>query len=485
MSLKTKTITGVIWSFAHQFGVQAITLVIQLFLARLLVPADFGLIAMIQIFIAIAKTLMDSGMTASLIRNQENSQKDYSTVFFMNVMISILIYVIICLSAPLISLFYEEPILTPLVIVFTLTFILQSLASIQVTILTKELNFKLQLYLQLPSTIIGGFVGLYMGYKGYGVWSIVWMNIVSKTLFLFQIWYKSKWKPDLVFDYSSFKKHFNFGYKLTLSGLLTNFYLNTYRIVIGKMFSVTQLGFYNQADTLRMFPVSNLTATLQKVTYPMFSVIQDDEEKLKDIFSKITGLVFYVVCPVMFILTLIAEPLFITLLTTKWIESVPYFQILALSSVVYPLSIYNLNIILVKGRTDLHLKMEVLKKVTSLMFLFLIIPFGIWGVILAQAISMFIHFLVNAFYCGKLLNFPLNKQILSLSKIIFVNLIIAFVIYCLIYLTNEFYNIGNIIEMIIVTFIYLIVYFIISKLLDFKELEEIEDLLRKGLKKIF
>jgi len=266
---------------------------------------------------------------------------------------------------------------------------------------------------------------------------------------------------------------------------LTNFYLNTYRIVIGKMFSVTQLGFYNQADTLRMFPVSNLTATLQKVTYPMFSVIQDDEEKLKDIFSKITGLVFYVVCPVMFILTLIAEPLFITLLTTKWIESVPYFQILALSSVVYPLSIYNLNIILVKGRTDLHLKMEVLKKVTSLMFLFLIIPFGIWGVILAQAISMFIHFLVNAFYCGKLLNFPLNKQILSLSKIIFVNLIIAFVIYCLIYLTNEFYNIGNIIEMIIVTFIYLIVYFIISKLLDFKELEEIEDLLRKGLKKIF
>ena len=483
MSLKAKTITGVIWSFAHQFSVQAITLIIQLFLARLLVPSDFGLIAMIQIFIAIGKTLIDSGMTSSLIRSQDNSQKDYSTVFFVNVMMSILIYVIIYLCAPLISSFYEEPILTPLVRIFTLTFILQSLASIQVTKLTKEINFKLQLYIQLPSTIIGGIIGLYLGYNGYGVWSIVWMNIASKMVFLCQIWYKSNWKPALVFDYSSFKKHFNFGYKLTLSGLLTNFYLNTYRVIIGKMFSVTELGFYNQADTLRMFPVSNLTATLQKVTYPMFSIIQNEEERLKDVFSKITGLVYYVICPAMFILTLIAEPLFITLLTTKWIKSVPYFQLLALSSVVYPLSIYNLNIILVKGRSDLILKIEVLKKVSSLMFLFLIIPFGIWGVILAQAISMIIHFLVNAFCCGKLINLPLIKQLLVLFKIIFVNLLLTAAIYYVIQLMNEFYNIGNIIQIIFVSISYLIIYLIISKLLDFKEFEELKNLVKSGLKK--
>ena len=227
MNLKAKTISGVVWSLTHQFSVQGINLIIQLFLARLLVPSDFGLIAMIQIFIAIGKTLIDSGMTSSLIRNQDNSQKDYSTVFFVNVMMSIFIYLIIYLCAPYVSSFYKEPILTPIVRIFTITFILQSLASIQVTKLTKELNFKLQLYIQLPSTIIGGIVGLYMGYIGYGVWSIVWMNIVSKMVFLCQIWYKSNWKPDLVFDYSSFKKHFNFGYKLTLSGLLTNFYLNT------------------------------------------------------------------------------------------------------------------------------------------------------------------------------------------------------------------------------------------------------------------
>ncbi len=482
MSLKTKTISGVVWSFSHQFSVQVITLIIQLFLARLLAPADFGLIAMIQIFIAIGKTLMDSGMTSSLIRNQENSQKDYSTVFFMNVVMSILIYITICLCAPLISSFYEEPILIPLIRIFTVTFILQSLASIQVTKLTKELNFKMQLYIQLPSTIIGGIVGLLMGYNGYGVWSIVWMNIVAKSFFLIQIWYKSNWKPDLVFDYTCFKKHFNFGYKLTLSGLITNIYLNVYRIIIGKMFSTTQLGFYNQADNLRMFPVSNITATLQKVTYPMFSIVQNEDERLKNIFLKITALVFYVVCPTMVILTLIAEPLFITLLTSKWLESVPYFQILALSSVVYPLSIYNLNIILVKGRTDLHLKMEVLKKVLSLLFLFLIIPFGIWGVILAQAISMFIHFFVNAFYCGKLINFPLHNQLLSLSKIILVNLIIAVAMYYLTFIMDGFVNASNIKKILTMSISYLAAYLIISKIWDFKELDDLVGLIKRVLK---
>jgi len=431
MSLKKKTLNGVLWTFLQQFSVQGINFCVQIVLARILLPEAFGLIAMIQIFMAIGQTLMDGGMTSSLIRTQNVDQRDYSTVFFMNLFSSIFIYFILFFSAPLIASFFDQPLLTLIVRVYTLSFIIQALVGVQTTRLTKEMNFRLQMYMQIPSTFFGGIIGIILAYQGFGVWSIVWMNLAATTLFMLQHWFKTDWRPSFLIDKEKLKFHFNFGYKLTFSGLLTSVYSNSYTLIIGKLFSATQLGFYNQANTLRMFPVSNITSALQKVTYPVFSSLQDNDEKLKMVFKKITSLVIFIVCPVMLFLIVIAEPLFRFVLTEKWLPAVPYFQILCVSAIVYPLSMYNLNIVLAKGRSDLHFKLEIIKKGTSILFLFLIIPFGIWGAVYAQAISMLIHAFVNTLYSGRMINYSVISQlkdILPVLTIGFITLLISFFI---------------------------------------------------------
>src|SRR5690606_2641116 len=420
MSLKRKALSGVIWTFGQQISVQGINFVVQIVLARLLLPEAFGLIAMIQIFMAIGQTLMDGGMTSSLIRTKNPDQADYSTVFFINLFSSVIIYFVLFLIAPFIAAFFDQPLLTLILRVYTFSFIIQALVGVQTTRLTKAMNFKLQMYMQIPSTLIGGVSGVFLAYKGYGVWSLVWMQLITTTLFMLQHWFWTDWKPSLIFDKQKFIYHFNFGYKLTFSALLTALYTNSFTLVIAKMFSATQLGHFNQANTLRMFPVRNLTTALQKVTYPLFSSIQDDDQKLKAVFRKITLLVFFIIYPVMLSLILIAEPLFRFVLTEKWLPAVPYFQILCISAIVYPLSMYNLNIVLAKGRSDLHFKLEVIKKGGSVLFLLLVFPFGIWGVVYASAISMFIHALVNSFYSGRLINYPLTEQLKNLVPIILV-----------------------------------------------------------------
>src|SRR5690554_5484202 len=360
MSIKKKAINGILWTFGQQIGVQGINFIVQIILARLLMPEAFGFIAMIQVFLAIGVALMDSGMTSSLIRTKDADQADYSTVFFINLFSSIIIYLILFFTAPFIASFFEQPLLELIIRVYTLSFIIQALVGVQSARLTKEMNFKLQMYMQIPSSVCGGVVGIILAYQGFGVWSLVWMHLVSTFLFMVQHWFKTKWRPSFIFDKQKLIYHFNFGYKLTLSAILSALYANSYTLLIGKVFSVNQLGFYNQANTLRLFPVRNLTAALQKVTYPLFSSIQDDNEKFKAVFKKITILVFFIICPVMFFLVGIAEPLFRLILTEKWLPAVPLFQILCIGTIFSPQSVYNLNIIITKGRSDLHFKLELL-----------------------------------------------------------------------------------------------------------------------------
>jgi O-antigen/teichoic acid export membrane protein len=484
MSLKSKTLTGVLWTFSQQFSVKVLSFLVHIILARLLLPEVFGLIAIVGIFVTIGQTLVDGGMTSSLIRTQNADQKDYSTVFFLNLISSVIIYFILFFSAPLIASFFELPQLTSLVRVYTLTFIIQALSGVQNTRLTKELNFKLQMYMQIPATICGGIVGVIFAYSGYGVWSLVLMYLTTTTLFMLQHWFRTDWRPDFIIDKEKFKLHFNFGYKVTLSGLITELYHHSYTLIIGKMFSATQLGFYNQANTLRMFPVQNLTSALRKVTYPVFSSVRDDNERLKAMFKKITALVFFVVTPVMLFLAVIAEPLFRFVLTEKWLPAAPYFQILAISAIVYPLSMYNLNIVLAKGRSDLHLKMELIKKIGSALFLFLIIPYGIWGVIYAQTISMLIHAYVNALYCGKLISYPVGNQIIDVLPIFLLCLFITVSTYYL-----NVFLLSNLLEsdlLIIITnlIVYFTLYLLCSKLFRFKEFIELINIGKEGILKI-
>ncbi len=472
MGLKDKALGGVVWTFSQQFGVQIINVIVQVVLARLLLPEVFGLIAMIQIFLAIGQTLMDAGMTSSLIRTENPDDDDYSTVFWLNIGSSIIIYLIIFAFSHPIAEFFSQPILSDVIRVYTLSFVIQALVGVQTTRLTKELNFKLQMFMQIPSTIAGGIVGVILAYKGFEVWSLVWMSLTTSTLFMLQHWLRIKWRPKLSIKKEKLKYHFNFGYKLTLSGILTTIYTNSYSLIIGKMFSAAQLGFYTQANTLRMLPVNNLTSALRKVTYPIFAMIQQNEAHLKSAFSKITNMVFFVVAPIMFLAALIAEPLFRFVLTDKWLPSVPFFQFLSLIAIIYPISMYNLNVILAKGRSDLHLKMEVTKKGVSSLFLLLVFPFGLWGVVIASGISMLIHAYVNCYYCGKLINFPIKEQIIDVLPIFILNTSIFISLFLFNFLLSDIVK-SNLVLIIVNSFLYIFIYWVLAMVFNFKSYREL------------
>lgn len=410
MSLKKQAISGVKWNFAQQLSVQFINFGVQVILARLLMPEMFGLIAMVIIFISIGQTLMDGGMTSSLIRTTDPDQLDYSTVFVTNIIMSCTIYGVVYFFAPYIAEFYNQAILTDIVRLFALTFIIRALVAVHVAKLTKEMNFKLQMKLQIPATIISGVVGVTMAYQGYGVWSLVWLNLVQAIIFTIQYWLFIDWRPSLVFDKERFKHHFDFGYKLTLSGLIDTIYNDAYRIVIGKFFSPAAVGFFNQAETMRLFPVNQISAVVGKVTYPLFSKVNDDAA-LKSVYRITMKLILLCVVPVMFSLILVAEESFRFVFGEKWLPAVPYFQILAIASIIRPISTYNLNILKVKGRSDLFLKVEIVKKVLGIILLLIGLNFQVIGLVISLTMFSFLSLLINMHYSGTLISYSIYEQI--------------------------------------------------------------------------
>ncbi|HFX18010.1 MAG TPA: lipopolysaccharide biosynthesis protein, partial [Flavobacteriales bacterium] len=337
MSLKKQALAGVKWTFIQQLGTQGIGFIISIVLARLLLPEDFGLIAMITVFIAIGNVLLNSGLGSSLIRRQHLDEEDYSTVFYFNLLVSILIYMLTYWAAPYIANFYQQPILTQLIRWLGLTFIINAFAVIQQTRLTKLMDFKTQAIIAIPSLIIGGSIGVLMAYLQYGVWSLIAYNLIKNLVNTLQLWFYSKWQPLLKFNIAKFKQHFHFGYKLTLSGLLDTIFNNAYNIVIGKFFPVSDVGYYQRAKTLEMYPVGTLSAIMGKVSYPLFAQIQDDNVRLKSVYKKILQMNIFLIAPVLMISGVLAKPLFRFLFTDKWLPAVPYFQILLITGILYPI----------------------------------------------------------------------------------------------------------------------------------------------------
>src|SRR5690606_17459035 len=282
----------------------------------------------VVVFISIGQALMDGGMTSSLIRTKNPDQLDYSTVFITNIIMSLVVYGIIFIAAPYIALFYNQESLTNIIRILSLTFVIRSLVAVHIAKLTKEMNFKLQMKLQIPSTILAGAVGITMAYKDYGVWSLVWLNLVQVISFTVQTLLFMSWRPSLIFNFERFKYHFNFGYKLTIANLIDVIFNDAYRIVIGKFYSPAAVGFFHQAETLRLFPVQQVSAVVGKVTYPLFAKMNDDEA-LKAAYKITMKLVLALVVPLMLALILMAEEGFRFLFGEKWLPAVPYFQILA------------------------------------------------------------------------------------------------------------------------------------------------------------
>jgi O-antigen/teichoic acid export membrane protein len=476
LSLKEKTLFGLFWSFGQQAGFQGINFVVKIILARLLLPEAFGLIAMLQIFITISITLMQGGLTLSLIRTENPDQGDYSTVFFMNVLVSIGLYWILFTTAPLIANFYDQEVLTAIIRIYSLTIVIQSFAAVQEARLTKLMNFKLQTLMQIPSVIVGGGIGILMAFKGFGVWSLVWMSLATSIFLVLQYWLFSGWRPAFIIDLNKLRTHFNFGYKLALSNLIAALYQNLYLAVIGKFYPPAQLGYFYQSKNLSLYPVQNFSSALKRVTYPVFSSIQDDDERLRQVFRKISITVFAAIFPVMLFLIVFAKPVFLVLLTEKWLPAVPIFQILCIGSIFYPQSMFNLNILAAKGRSDLHLKIEAPKKIIGILLLFSLIWFSVTAVAIAYSVSLLVHAAFNIYYSGKLIQYKMIDQLKDFTKSFLVAvfvMILAWLSYQGILYATSVSVLGNLILTGIVFFTLYILLSVKYKIVNFSEILDV------------
>ena len=419
--LKKSTLTGLIWTFADFSSSQGIRFVVQLLLARLLLPEHFGLIGMLLIVIAVSQSIVDSGMQNALIREKKSTQVDYSTVFYFNLIISLVLYGIIYWISPLISLFYEQPILTKMLRVLGVVVVLNAFSLVQRTMLTKEINFKTQTLINLVSTIISGGVALLLAFMGAGVWSLVAQNVIGQLFQAILLILYNRWVPSFVFSTASFKRLFGFGWKLLVSGIIDTAYRNVFNVIIGRTYTTSTLGYYTQAVMLRDIASQSVTSAVQKVSYPVLSKMQDDEDQLKRGYRTIIKYSVFITFPVMIGLAAIAETLIPLLFGEKWTGTVPYFQILCLAGMLYPLHAINLNILQVKGRSDLFLKLEIIKKAIgmSLILVVVILKLGVLGLVWTSVISSVISYFINSYYSAKLLNYSAKQQILDITKTFF------------------------------------------------------------------
>jgi O-antigen/teichoic acid export membrane protein len=411
MTLKQKTISGLIWSFIDNLAGQGITFITGIILARLLSPKEFGLIGMLVIFIAISQSFIDSGFRQALIRKQNCTQADYSTVFYFNIIVGVLFYILLFVSAETISNFYHEFILVKLIRVLGLGLIINSLSIIQSTLLTKRIDFKLQAKISVIASFISGILSIYMAYSGWGVWSLVALTLIRYSINSLLLWFWNKWKPILYFSYKSFKELFSFGSKLLVSGLIDTIYRNVYYLVIGKYFAAIELGYYTRADQFKALPSSNLQGIIGRVSYPVLSTIQNDIPRLREAYKNIIKSTMLITFVLMLGMAAVAKPMILTLIGEKWEPCVIYLQMLCFVGMFYPLHALNLNMLQVQGRSDLFLRLEIIKKALAIPIIVIGIIWGIKTMILGMIVSSLIAYYLNSYWSGRFIGYSSLQQI--------------------------------------------------------------------------
>lgn len=425
MSLTSKTLAGFSWTFAEKLGAQGIGFIVSIFLARLLAPADFGLIAMTTIVVSLSQAIIDGGFSQALIQKKDADSIDYSSVFFLNLVVSLALYAALFVSAPLIAIFYNQPPLSNIVRAIGLVFVLNAFTLVQNTRLTKQLNFKIQMKMRLPSLVFGGIVGVLLAYSGFGVWSLVLQQLASVFLYTCQMWIRMPWKPHWILDLNRIKILFSFGNKLLASSIIDTLFQNAYVLAIGRFFTPTDVGFFERAHATKNYPVSTISNALQKVTFPVLASIQDDTNRLKEAYRKIILQIFFWITPLLTGAALLAEPLFSFLFTDKWLPAVPYFRWLCVVGVMYPLSVTNLNVLKVKRRSDLYLRLEIIKKLIVAIGIAVSIPFGVMALIYFQVIQSFVGYSINSYYSGKLIRYSGLQQIKDVMPVVILSLCMA------------------------------------------------------------
>jgi O-antigen/teichoic acid export membrane protein len=411
MTLARQTITGVIWNFSEQVGRRGINVLVTLLLAHFLVPEDFGLVAVTSAIILVASGLMESGFKQALIRMEHAGPVDYNTAFFSNIGLGVVAYAGVFLLAPLVAGFYAEPGIAALIQVGGILILINAFQVVQYAILSKDMDFRSLLLASIPASIIAGVLAVLLAVIGMGVWALVAHMMLYALLNNVFIWRRSDWRPTLVVSQKSFRDLFGFGSRLFVASTIDIVFRNLYVVVIAKVFYATIAGYYFFASKIKDLIVSQLVHSIMTVIYPALSTVQHDNEKLKDGFRKVLRLSTFILFPAMAFLAALAEPLFIVLLPDNWLPAVPYLQILCIAGLLVPVHSTNLNILQIKGRSDLFLRLEIIKKAILVLILSISLQFGIFGVLVGQIVASVVGYVPNSYYSGKLVNYPAKEQL--------------------------------------------------------------------------
>ncbi len=466
--LKQKTVKGIIWNSVQHFTNNGVQFLLMIFMARLLSPKEYGLIGLTAVFMAIASTFVDGGFANALIRKKNCTNEDFSTVFIFNLFISIICYIIIFAIAPYVGDFYNEPILCPVLRVLGLMLITQAFCAVQSTILTKNIDFKKRTKITVSKNIISGLVGLLFAYLGFGVWALVIQSLSASILFSIMLWSTTEWYPNLHFSKKSFKELFDYGSKLLISSLINTTYGQIYPIVIGKFFSAATLGNFSRARHWANFGSKNLTGILSGVTFPVLAKVQDDDKRLENIYRRMIKTSCFIIFPVMIGLSAVAHPLTLVAIGKKWEFSAYLLQIICFSMMWYPVHALNLNLLKVKGRSDLFLKLEIIKKIIGICILCISVPLGIVAMCYFNILSSVLCLIINTYYTGKLINVGFIKQMRDIAPTLMLAMIMWGIVLSAIHFIPNIY-----LQLIAGILIGATIYLVGSYLFKYPELKEV------------
>lgn len=416
-SLKSKALHGAIWTLLERLGTQVVSFAITIVLARLLTPTDYGVIGMLGVFVSVSGLFIDCGFGSALIRRKESASEDFSTVFWFNLAVSIICYSVLFFAAPYIARYYHMPILASILRVFGLNLIIQALYTIHVTRLTAVVNFKPQAKVAISSCILSGAVGVTLAYYGFGPWALVGQSMFATVFSCSLYWIFSRWRPQFVFSISSFKELFRFGSKIVISSFLNSIYTNISPLIIGRKYTAADLGFYSRADSLAQLPGGVFQGTLGRVIFPILASIQEDERRLRATYNKYLRLMTSIVAPAMLLLAACAEPVITILIGEKWLPCVPYLQLLAIGWMIDPIVLVNLNILYVKGRSDVVLMLEIIKKTIAVTIVVITVQYGVLWLCVGRVVYGYIALTLNLHYCGPFIGMSFWCQMREVAPI--------------------------------------------------------------------
>lgn len=428
-NLKSKIIVNLFWKLMERGGTQGIQFIVQIVLARLLLPEDYGIIALVLVFIAIANVFVQSGLNTALIQKKEADEADFSSVFYLSLFIACLIYIILFFTAPFIAKFYEEPALVPVFRVLSITLFFGAFNSIQNAVIARRMQFKKLFFSSTGAILVSGTVGIYMAYTGFGVWALVGQQISNQLLITLILWFTVKWRPRLLFSVGRVKSLFAFGWKILAASLIDTVYRNLRNLIIGKMYNAQMLGFYNRGEQFPALLITNIDGSIQSVLFPVLASEQDNRSRVKDVMRRAIVTSSFVIFPMMVGLAVTAEPLVKLLLTDKWLPCVPFLQIFCAGYALWPIHTANLQAINALGRSDIFLKLEIIKKIVGLIILGITVFYGVYAIALGTVIGGIISSFINAYPNKQLLDYSYIEQWNDIMPSLLLSLVMGAVVY--------------------------------------------------------